>query len=125
MLDSSIEHCIYGFLICDLRFNQSGVFGREDIRTLIGRIHPLTKDWTNSSEVGCVIENMNFVLDAWFHHGVDFEFQQVQSYRRREEDRIIARAFCDNRQTLASSSFEEFVEASLKQLAAFEKEKRR
>lgn len=117
-----------GFMAHELRhilINQSGIFGREDIRTLIKRIHPLTKDWTGSSEVGCVIENMNWVLDAWYEHGIDFEFHQVQSYKRREEDRIIARAFCDNRQILANNSFEEFVEASLKQLAAFEKEERR
>jgi len=110
-----------GFMAHELRhilINQSGVFGREDVQALIGRIHPLTEGWRDSTETGCVIENMNFVLDAWFHHGIDFEFRQVGSYRRREEDRIIARAFCDNRQILANNSFEEFVEASLKQLAA-------
>ena len=109
-----------GFMAHELRhilINQSGVFGREDVLALIRRVHPLTEGWTDSREVGCIIENLNFVLDAWFHHGIGFEFRHVQSFRRREEDKVIAKAFCDNRQILADGSFEEFVEASLKELA--------
>jgi hypothetical protein len=109
-----------GFMAHELRhilINQSGVFGREDIRSSIERLHSLTESWRDSTEVGCIIENMNFVLDAWFEHGIDFEFSQTGSYTRREEDRIIGKAFYDNRRVLAERSFEEFVEASLSDLS--------
>jgi hypothetical protein len=108
-----------GFMAHELRhilINQSGVFGREDIRSSIERLHSLTESWRDSTEVGCIIENMNFVLDAWFEHGIDFEFSQTGSYTRRAEDRIIGKAFYDNRRVLAERSFEEFVEAALSDL---------
>jgi hypothetical protein len=115
-----------GFMAHELRhilINQSGVFGREDILASIQSIHSLTKDWKDSSEVGCVIENMNFVLDAWYENGIDFDFsafsRMYSRSGRREEDRIIAKAFYDNRQILTDDSFEKFVEASLQQLKEF------
>ncbi len=61
-----------GFMAHELRhilINQSGVFEREDIQDTIGQLHSLTEGWRDSSEVGCIIENMNFVLDAWSEHG--------------------------------------------------------
>jgi len=108
-----------GFMAHELRhilINQSGIFNREDILALIQRIHPLTKDWQDSSEVGCIIENMNFVLDAWSEKGNNAELPDIRSFRRREEDKVIAKAFYDNQQILMDRSFEEFVEVSLKEL---------
>lgn len=113
-----------GFMSHELRhilINQSGVFDQENILTSIQSIHSLTKDWQDSSQVGCVIENMNFLLDDWYENGIDLDFSEFSRRQsnsgRRKEDIAIAGAFYDNRKVLADNSFERFVEMSVKQLA--------